>query len=137
MKYFVDTCIFIYAASEGNRFKESCVRFLSKVEKGSVQAAISTEVVQEVFNYYNRKGMAAFGASLCWRILGYPVEVLAVSRPDVMAFLRLVGEAKAQASARDFLHAAVMLNNGIEKIVTVDADFDAFKGLRRIPPEKA
>jgi predicted nucleic acid-binding protein len=34
-------------------------------------------------------------------------------------------------SARDAIHAAVMLNRGIEWIATFDADFDRVPGIRR------
>ena len=35
-------------------------------------------------------------------------------------------------SARDALHAAVMMNHGIEWIATFDAAFDGVPGLRRV-----
>lgn len=38
-------------------------------------------------------------------------------------------------SARDAVHAAVMLNHGVEWIATFDADFDRVGGLRRLAIE--
>jgi predicted nucleic acid-binding protein len=35
-------------------------------------------------------------------------------------------------SARDAVHAAVMLNNDIERIATFDSGFDRIAGIRRI-----
>jgi len=35
--------------------------------------------------------------------------------------------------ARDAIHAAVMLNHGIEWVATFDSDFDRVAGIRRLP----
>ncbi|MBV8544746.1 MAG: type II toxin-antitoxin system VapC family toxin [Acidobacteria bacterium] len=37
-----------------------------------------------------------------------------------------------ELSARDAIHAAVMLNRGIELIATFDADFERVPGIRRV-----
>jgi predicted nucleic acid-binding protein len=37
-------------------------------------------------------------------------------------------------NSRDAIHAATMLNNGIEKILSTDPHFDLIKGIERIEP---
>jgi predicted nucleic acid-binding protein len=37
---------------------------------------------------------------------------------------------------RDWLHLAVMLNNGITEIISVDRHFDDIEGITRIDPRK-
>jgi predicted nucleic acid-binding protein len=37
-----------------------------------------------------------------------------------------------EASVRDAIHAAVMLNNEIAEVATFDRGFDAFAGIRRL-----
>jgi len=38
--------------------------------------------------------------------------------------------------ARDLIHAAVMLTNGIECIISTDAHFDLIKEVKRLDPVK-
>lgn len=38
--------------------------------------------------------------------------------------------------ARDLIHAAVMLNNGVQTIVSTDSHFDQLDGIRRIHPQQ-
>jgi predicted nucleic acid-binding protein len=39
------------------------------------------------------------------------------------------------ASAGELLHVATMMANGIADIVSMDGDFDRYRGIRRTPPE--
>lgn len=136
MKYFVDTCVFIYAASEENPYKESCNAVLKKIRDRRIEAAFGTEVVQEIVHFYRRKNLNEAGVAICWNALNLPLKLLPVAVDDVRTFLALASKGAARVKTRDFLHAAVMLNNGIEKIITVDEDFDDIPGIKRIPPEK-
>ncbi len=38
--------------------------------------------------------------------------------------------------ARDYIHIAVMLNNGLTRILSADVHFDLVDEIERIPPEQ-
>ena len=57
--------------------------------------------------------------------------VLSVTLADTDRACNLLCEGAA-LSARDALHAAVMLSNNVEWIATFDTDFDRVKSVRRM-----
>ncbi len=42
--------------------------------------------------------------------------------------------ARRKLRSRDVIHAAVMFNNGISKMISTDKHFDVIMGIRRIDP---
>jgi predicted nucleic acid-binding protein len=58
-------------------------------------------------------------------------EVFAIERADVLRAAEIV-ENRGLFSARDAIHIAVMERHGIAEIMSFDADFDRWPGLKRI-----
>ena len=48
----------------------------------------------------------------------------------------VLGEKYPQITPRDWLHLAVMLNNGITEIISADSHFDDIEGVTRLDPRE-
>jgi hypothetical protein len=134
-EYFLDTNIFMYAAGKPHTYKEPCVTVLSVVATGNISAAVDTEVFQEIMYRYHHINLADKGADLAWSIVDIGLEVLPVTKKDIEISLYFYKEyIKKGISPRDIIHVATMLNNGIEKIISVDKHFDVIEEVDRIDP---
>ena len=58
-------------------------------------------------------------------------EVFSYGMPEIHAAREIIRSAPG-ISARDALHAAVMRSNGISRILSYDAGFDAIPGIERM-----
>ena len=58
-------------------------------------------------------------------------EVYPIERADVLRAAEIL-QNPARLSARDAVHVAVMERQGIRSILSFDADFDRWPGLRRL-----
>jgi len=134
---FMDTSIPIYAAGRQSDNKDACARLLEKVESGALRVAIDTEVVQEIMYRFHRLDMAEEGLELCENVLRLGTRVLPVARRDIDESLRLSRiYLSRKVPPRDLLHTAVMLNNGIARVIALDGHFgDVVKEVSRIEPK--
>jgi predicted nucleic acid-binding protein len=60
--------------------------------------------------------------------------VLPVTLADIVR-ARKLSVAYPKVAARDLIHVAVMLNNGLTRILSVDGHFDTIKEIVRLSPE--
>jgi hypothetical protein len=89
------------------------------------------EVLQEVLHRYaaiNRREAIEPAFRV---ILDVVDDVLAIEKRDVLRAGE-IAQNRALLSARDAVHIAVMERHGIESILSFDADFDRWPGLKRI-----
>lgn len=134
-EYFLDTNIFMYAAGKPHKFKEPCVAILSKVASGNLSAAVDAEVFQEIMYRYHHINLADKGVDLAWSMVDIGIDVLPVTKKDIEISLYYYQKyRKWGVSPRDIIHVATMLNNGIEKITSVDKHFDVIEEVNRIDP---
>ena len=134
MKVFIDSNLPMYLAGRDHPLREPSRRFLERVRTGDVEGCTSTEVLQEILYRYvglQRPDLATqvydLFAQLCPAI--FPVTLADTDRArDLVA-------GDTNASVRDLLHAAVMLNNGVTRIASFDAGFDSVPGVRRLALE--
>jgi hypothetical protein len=129
---FVDSNIPMYVAGRDHRLRAPALRLLEQVRAGELDACSSTEVLQEILYRYaglKRLDLARdvynLFVALCPVI--FPVTLADTDRArDLMS-------ARTGISARDAVHAAVMLNNGVRQIATFDTGFDLVEGVERMP----
>ena len=127
---FIDSNVPMYVAGRDHPLREPARRFLARVRDGEVDACTSTEVLQEILYRYHglrRPDLAADVYDLFVQVC--PV-VLPVTLADTDRAKALLG-GEARVGVRDALHAAVMLNNGVEEVATFDTGFDDIPGIRR------
>src|SRR5688572_1490830 len=119
----------MYAGGAAHPHREACRAVLQQVAAGTLDAAVSAEVVQEILHRFSR-GDRVTGARMARSVLDLfgtlvPVERTVMS--DVVTrFVR-----KGGLSARDALHAATCAVHGFEGTVSLDQGFDGLDDVRR------
>lgn len=131
----VDSNVLMYAAGAIHPNKAPSVDFLERVARGDVDAAIDTEVLQEILHRYRAIRRWSDGRrlyDLARRLFGvvFPVSVQTLDEARDML------DRHDRLTARDALHAAVVRLRGLEAICSYDADFDVVDGLRRVEPPR-
>jgi len=133
--YFLDSNIFMYAAGKDHVYKNPCLIILNEVESLRLSAVINSEVLQELLYRYSHIGLADKGIVLCKEIMKYPITIFPITEIDIRDAIELFNEINpSKISPRDAIHAANMKNNGINKIISADKDFDKFDFVKRIDP---
>lgn len=123
MKVFVDSNIPMYVAGRDHPARDPARRFLERARAGEVEACTSTEVLQEIL--YRYSGLKR--RDLAQQVYDLFVQVCPVVFPVTLADTDRAKElliSVAGISARDAVHAAVMLNNDVTTIATFDEGFD-------------
>lgn len=125
----------MYAGGADHPLRAPCLEILDLVAAGRLDAVTSAEVVQEIFHRFARSPRAAEGAELARATLDLFSPVLPITH-GVVARMPDLARRYPRHSARDLIHVATCLTQGIEWIVSPDADFDRIREVRRIPPER-
>ena len=131
MIVFIDSNIPMYVAGREHPNREPSLRFLEAVRRSDVEGCTSTEVLQEILYRYSALGrldvareVYDFFVAMCHMIFDVTLTDTNMARDLLMK--------QRGISARDAVHAAVMLNHDIEWIATFDSDFDRVAGIRRL-----
>jgi hypothetical protein len=128
---FVDSNVPMYVAGRDHPLREPARRFLERARSGEVEICTSTEVLQEILYRYaalRRRDLAAAVYDLFVQLcpVVFPVTLADTDRAKA---LMLKAE---EASVRDAVHVAVMVNNDVRQVATFDEGFDAFEGVTRV-----
>lgn len=126
-----DANVLMYAAGSDHPHKAAAVAFLSRVASGHVEAAIDAEVLQEVLHRYralNRWSDAQRVYDLARDL--FP-DVLSITGA-VMDEARRILAMDQTLTARDAVHAAVVIVYALEGICSFDQDFDRIAGCPRV-----
>ncbi|MCP4664620.1 MAG: type II toxin-antitoxin system VapC family toxin [bacterium] len=130
----VDANILMYAAGADHPNKAPSAKFLRRVARGEVEAALDAEVLQEILYRYRSIGRWSQGRRVydAARRL-FPVVVPITSA--VLDLARQLMDSHEELQARDALHGAVVLHQGAQAICSYDRDFDQIPQLKRIEPQ--
>ena len=131
MTVFIDSNIPMYVAGSDHPLRQPARRFLERVREGKVAGCTSTEVLQEILHRYSSLGRL----DLAGAVYDLFVDICPVVLPVTLADTDRAREilcGSAAVSARDSVHAAVMLNHGVKSIATFDQGFDWIAGIRRM-----
>ena len=127
---FIDSNIPMYLIGAAHPHKAEAQLLLERLTAAGERLVTDAEVMQEIlhrFTYIERREAIrpAFRA-----MLDITDEVFAIEKADVLR----AGEIAQDRvwSARDAIHIAVMERAGIQSILSFDADFDRWPGLKRI-----
>lgn len=131
MKVFIDSNIPMYVAGGEHEHREPARRFLERVEKREIESCTSTEALQEILCRYSALSRRDLGGRVYDLFVEACPEVLDVTLADLDRAKDLLGRT-ANISARNALHAAVMMNHEIEWIATFNKEFDRIAGIRRV-----
>jgi predicted nucleic acid-binding protein len=127
----VDSNIPMYLVGAPHPHKSDAQRLLEKLVSDRQRLVTDAEALQEILHRYvaiNRRDaiQPAFDA-----LLGIVDQVLPIDRPVAERAKEIV-LGHPQMSARDAVHLAVIEQHGIERILTFDAGFDGFPGIKRL-----
>ena len=129
----IDANILMYAAGAPHRHKQPSARLLQGIADGDVDALIDAELLQEILHRYRAIGRWTDGRL----VYDFARQIFPTVLPitaDVMDRARELLDVHDGMMARDALHAAVVLTEGLDAICSYDRDFDGIVGLRRIEP---
>ena len=134
MTVFIDTAVIMYAAGSDHPLRRSCQGILTRVADGELDAVISVEVIQEIIHRFVAIKRPEQGASIARDALDLFAPVLPVTHAVMRRMPELV-DGHPSLAARDLVHVATCLDEGIADIVSPDRGFDEVPGIRRLDPE--
>ena len=106
---------------------------LAEIQAGREEANVDTEVLQEiVYVYWYRKHLEEGLAYLDRLLVLFPAPVPVTG--DTIAAARDILAAHPQLEPRDAIHAAVVVNHGLEAIISADRAFDQISEIKRLDP---
>ena len=129
---FLDTNVFLYAIGARAPAQGGEPRVLEQVGDRTLDAVTSTEVIQEILYVLGRRGLRETVLKLARHTIELLDPLLSVTQADISLVCDLT-DRYPTLPIRDAVHAATMLNNGINDIVSSDGHFDGVQGIRRLP----
>jgi uncharacterized protein len=130
---FVDTNIPMYAGGAASLYRDRCREILRWIAAGRLEAVTDVEVLQEVqYRYYHIRRVDA-GRVVFDSLKTVIDRVLPVSA-DCVFLAQELSRTYEDVKPRDLVHVAVMMENDIRRILSVDGDFDAIAEVDRVDP---
>ena len=133
MTAFIDTAVFMYAGGADHPMRHPCQVILRSVASGELVATTSTEVVQEILHRFLSIRRPQTGVEMANDVLDMFAPVLPVTHA-LMRRLPTLIHLYPGLSARDLLHVATCIAEGIDTIVSPDRGFDQVREIRRLDP---
>jgi len=139
--FFIDTNIVMYAGGKEHRYKKPCASIILAIADGSFREKLGvpttdTEVFQEILYRYALIGKWEAGITMCKDFLTLGLEILPIGSHEVERMVELAQAYEGKGlPPRDLIHAAIMINHGIETIISVDSHFDLIKEVTRLEPQ--
>jgi hypothetical protein len=130
---FIDTAVLMYAAGSAHPLRDPCVRIMDWTTSGRLDAVTSVEVVQELVHRFVSIGLPDVAARLAGQALDQFAPVLPVTHAVTRRLPALI-ERYPRLQARDLVHVATCIHEGIGEIVSPDRAFDAVAEVRRVDP---
>ncbi len=131
---FLDANIIMYAIGKEHPLRNPCRMYLEEIKRGGLTVVTNTEVLQEIFHRYFSIQMPAIAEEAFTAMKGFCKEIYPITLLEVERALSLLKEFPSSINTRDAIHAATMMNKGIEKILSTDLHFDIIPGIERIAP---
>ena len=130
---FIDTNIPMYAAGKNPSYCQPCQQSLAIIVEKHLSVMTDCEVHQEILHRYLSLGLPEKAKEMSEDFERIVPSILPITMHDVQKARQLL-VAYSHVRARDLLHVAVMLNNGLHQILSVDSHFATFHEIRRIDP---
>jgi uncharacterized protein len=128
---FIDSNIPMYLVGAPHPHKTEAQLLLERLIASGKRLVTDVEVIQELLHRYtamNRRDAIEPAMKLTLDIVD---DVFALEKADVLRAAEIV-QNRARFSARDAVHIAIMERHEIAEIMSFDADFDRWPGVKRI-----
>ena len=132
--YFIDTNIPIYASGKKHPYKEPCQKIIFDIAESKLIAFTNTEVFQEIIYRYFSINELSLGHKIFENFYSLISPNILSVNPDDILLAQALSKKYHSIKPRDLLHAATMINNNLEDILSTDKDFDKIKEINRIDP---
>jgi hypothetical protein len=106
---------------------------LKRIVDESIPAVISSEIIQEIIHRYLSLQRPQQAIQVAQDVMTVVPRVLPITERDARHALRLIPRYPT-LKARDLIHTAVMLENGISRILSTDTHFDQVSEVKRLDP---
>jgi predicted nucleic acid-binding protein len=133
MSVFLDTAIFMYANGSEHPLREPCRVILRDAAEQRLVAVTSAEVIQEILHRYISIRRAAPGIALAREVAAAFRPLLPITHAVAERLPDLV-QRYPRLTARDIIHVATCLEEGIDTIVSPDRGFDEVSEIERRDP---
>lgn len=133
MTVFIDTAILMYAGGAEHPLREPSRHVLRAAAQGRLAAATSVEVVQEILHRFIAIRRPDDGVAMARETMTAFGPLLPITHAVIERMPQLV-ERYPDLSARDLIHVATCLEEGIAAIISPDRGFDAVSEVRRLDP---
>ncbi len=130
---FIDTAVIMYASGGPHPLREPSRRVLSRIGNGELDGVISVEVIQELLHRFITTRQSEVGVEMAKEALDFFAPVL----PITHALMRRLPDLTVRypsLEARDLVHVATCIHEGITDIISPDRGFDQVAEVRRIDP---
>ncbi len=121
----------MYLSGAAHPHKSESQLLLERLIVGGQRLVTDAEVLQEIVRRYTAIDKREAIGPAFQLVLDIVDDVLPIEKADVIRAGEIV-QNRAVLSARDSVHIAVMERHGIRSILSFDADFDRWPGLKRI-----
>ncbi len=121
----------MYLIGAAHPHKSEAQILLEKLAAAGQRLVTDAEVLQEILHRYTGLNRREAIRPALKVILDIVDDVFSIEKADVMRAGEIAQD-RALLSARDAVHIAVMERHGIRSILSFDADFDRWPGLKRI-----
>jgi uncharacterized protein len=128
---FIDSNIPMYLIGAPHPHKSDAQILLEKLVAAGQRLVTDAEVLQEILHRYTGIDRREAIRPALQVILNIVDDVFPIEKTDVMRASEIVQD-RALLSARDAVHIASMERHGIPSILSFDADFDRWPGLKRL-----
>jgi predicted nucleic acid-binding protein len=128
---FVDSNIPMYLVGAPHPHKAEAQILLEGLAAAGQRLVTDVEVLQEILHRYTAIDKREAIGPAFQVMLDIVDEVFPIEKTDVLRAGEIV-QNRLRLSARDAIHIAVMERHSIRSILSFDADFDRWPGLRRI-----
>lgn len=122
----------MYVAGRSHPLREPAKRLLERARREEIEAITSTEILQEILFRYTGLGRRDIAAQVYDLFVQTCPVVLPVTLADTDRAKEILTTVPG-VSARDAVHAGVMINNDVEVIATFDTGFDRVPRVKRLP----
>lgn len=129
----VDANVLMFAAGAQHPNKQPSVSLLESIAEGTVDAALDAEVLQEILHRYRAIARWTEGTQVyddARQIFGVVLSITV----DVVDQTKALLDQYQGISARDALHAAVVVAHDLEALCSYDRGFDQIAAVRRLSP---
>ena len=129
----IDTGVIIHAAGTDHLAKAPSAAMLRSVASGDVEATTDAHILGEILQHYRSLGRpddAKRVYDLVRQIFPHVLPVTAT----VMDRARRILDADPRLHARNAIHAAIVMTEGMEAVCSYDRGFDRIMGIVRREP---